>query len=108
MTGEDPRPDLTEDSHLWELVLQAALRHPLPRGELYWPLEGMRRCGARLRIGNKGTFKFEPPPPGSETPEYTEKEFKEHCDTYLKPHLSHLRIVLNDAMERYYKKRKAV
>lgn len=99
--GRDPRPDLAVDSRLWVLVLEAALQYPLPYNELYWPLQGMRCCGASIAITEKGTFKL------GRFPEYEEEEFKRHCEQYLRPHLGHLRLILNQAMEAYYARRRS-
>jgi len=50
----DPRPDLREDSHLWEYVLAncRALEDVDDPGSLYGALDGVRCLGARLAIVN--------------------------------------------------------
>lgn len=54
---EDPRPDLTGDSWLWEglfhLCQESADR------ELYGSLHGLRCCGARLNIAKDGLLQLE-------------------------------------------------
>ena len=49
---DDPRPDLYQDSSLWQRLLTAAqaLDGDEPDG-LYRALDGFRCCGARLRLG---------------------------------------------------------
>lgn len=50
----DPRPDLREDSRLWEAVLSAA-DDPMLRGLLH----GLRCAGARLERRPSGSLKLD-------------------------------------------------
>lgn len=50
----DPRPDLVQDTELWEVVLTAAVEDP----DLYWFLHGLRCGGARLMQRPTGALKI--------------------------------------------------
>ena len=58
----DPRPDLADDSRLWDAVLISARKHdPDPEGKrsLFGLLHGLRCCGARLKWTTKGTLRLD-------------------------------------------------
>ena len=57
----DPRPDLAQDTALWEQVLEAAfqLDGDDPAG-LFGTLHGLRCCGARLVRPGRGGWKIQP------------------------------------------------
>lgn len=51
----DPRPDLQDDSDLWEAVLEVAKRDP----DLYGLLHGLRCGGAALARRDNGSLKLD-------------------------------------------------
>lgn len=55
---EDPRPDLTGDSWLWEGLFRLSLEDS--DRELYGSLHGLRCCGARLNINEDGLLRLGP------------------------------------------------
>lgn len=50
MVRRDPRPDLTEDSHLWEPLLARAYDDAADPNSLYAALLAFRACGAKLEV----------------------------------------------------------
>lgn len=50
----DPRPDLAEDSELWQELLGICHRRYGQNTELFEILRGMRCCGLRIKQGQTG------------------------------------------------------
>jgi hypothetical protein len=60
---EDPRPDLTGDSWLWEELFRLCLEggaDAIVEKELYGSLHGLRCCGARLQLAEDNKLKLGP------------------------------------------------
>lgn len=81
----DPRPDLTEDSCLWEEVFQAVKGGPK---ELYAVLRGFRGMGLRIVSGNGGGYVMRPYIDPSGMAGFSSQEDYEYWrDNYLKNHI---------------------
>lgn len=91
---EDPRPDLTEDHHLWRRLLKAS--HNLPDEQEAYKVTGVLngiRCGGTLIVRGNGGYVLRPlidPKRGWSSQE----EYEAMRDKYLKPHLQSIKVLL--------------
>lgn len=92
---EDPRPDLSEDHHLWKRFLKLAANMPDEKEayELTGVLNGMRCGGTLLVQGKNGGYVLRPlidPERGWASQE----DYEELRDKFLKPHFEKVKVVL--------------
>jgi hypothetical protein len=81
----DPRPDLIEDSWLWEDLFRLCLG--IPQGILYGSLHGLRCCGVRLHIGQNDLLELRP---GAELDSGQFRELEQHYFGDNQPDLENL------------------
>lgn|GEM_PF-3436479 len=102
---EDPRPDLAEDSHLWnELLRIAHTFHPLDAeksAEFCAVLNGMRCGGTRIRAGKSGWVLRPDINPTGRVAWSSQAEYDEMKEKYLARWLDWLRIALKRLNEKH-------
>lgn len=102
---EDPRPDLAEDSHLWnELLCIAYAFHPLlpeKNAEFCGVLNGMRCGGTRLRQGKNGWVLRPDIDPTGRVAWVSQEEYEYFRDKYLKEWFTWLKYALKRLSENH-------
>jgi hypothetical protein len=102
---EDPRPDLAEDSHLWNELLRIAYEfHPqLPEknAEFCGVLNGMRCGGTRIRAGKNGWVLRPDIDPTGRVAWSSQAEYDEMKQKYLARWLEWLKFALRRLNEKH-------
>lgn len=91
---KDPRPELEEDSKVWELTLKLLKKADI---QLAINMKFLRCGGARLRYNDeedKYDLKIE------DDSEYSAKEFQKYIKELIKPHAKKVRKALDKVREK--------
>ncbi len=82
---KDPRSDMSEDSHLWELLFKTAVSDPAVPDALFWRLKSMRILGTRLKKSRKtGDYVLRPGIGKNMWP--SKDAYREEADHAIKPY----------------------
>lgn len=102
---EDPRPDLAEDSHLWNELLRIAYQfHPMEpekSAEFCGVLNGMRCGGTRIRPGKSGWVLRPDIDPTGRVAWSSQAEYDEMKEKYLARWMEWLRFALKKLGEKH-------
>jgi len=102
----DPRPDHTEDSNLWDMVLQVAEKIDK---ETFWVLHGFRCFGTKLIYDmNHPKFKLQMKPRFGKHEWKNVEEWNQNRQEWLIPHMENIILVFNTVakfLDQTYQKR---
>jgi hypothetical protein len=90
---KDPRPDLKEDSNLWDILLKI-IAVKFGNCEFYWTMQGFRCMGLRILLSSEETYILRPEIDQTGHIGFFPDEYEPLRDKHLRPYIEKIEEVL--------------